>query len=422
MTATLGTSLRLGLVHAALAVTLVPINSTLNRVMIKELGLPATLVVVLASLPYLLAPLQVAIGGASDRRALGGRSRSPYILLGLLLCVAGLVAAPMAAMLLAQRFWAGLAAAAAAFGAWGLGYNLAAVSYLALAAQAPGGDRRSGTVSVMWIMMILAIIATSITLGRLLPVYTPRGLVLACAVVGAAALLLGLAGLAGLAGLERGVPARPAALPAREAWMPQLKRVAANPQARLFFVYLFILLTAILGQDLLLEPFGAEVLGMPVAETSRLASVWGALFLAAMAAARPLERLVGRRRLAAMGGWAALAGLLGIMASAGWPRLFYPGLLALGAGAGLATIANLAFMLDMTTEGDEGLYIGVWAIANSLARFAGSTAGGVLRDALRGAGAAPGYIAGFGLLALLLALSLALLPRVDVAAFRSRAR
>ena len=83
--------LQLGLLHVAVAMTLVPINSTLNRVMIHELAISATLVAALASLPYLFSPLQVAIGSYSDRHPIFGLRRTPYIFLGLILCVAGVV-------------------------------------------------------------------------------------------------------------------------------------------------------------------------------------------------------------------------------------------------------------------------------------------------------------------------------------------
>ena len=86
--------LQLGLIHMAVAMTLVPINSTLNRVMIKELAISATLVAVMASLPYLFSPIQVAIGSFSDRHPVFGRRRSPYIALGLFLTVAGLILSP----------------------------------------------------------------------------------------------------------------------------------------------------------------------------------------------------------------------------------------------------------------------------------------------------------------------------------------
>ena len=84
--------LQLGLLHVAVAITLVPIQSTLNRVMIKELAVSAGLVALLASLPYFFSPLQVAIGSFSDRHPLWGWRRTPYIALGLLLCAAGVIA------------------------------------------------------------------------------------------------------------------------------------------------------------------------------------------------------------------------------------------------------------------------------------------------------------------------------------------
>src|SRR5262245_28429790 len=95
--------LQLGLIHVAVAMTLVPITSTLNRVMITELGIAATLVAILASAPYLVSPLQVAIGSFSDRHPLFGLRRTPYILLGLVLCVIGLVVSPQVAFLMTDQ-------------------------------------------------------------------------------------------------------------------------------------------------------------------------------------------------------------------------------------------------------------------------------------------------------------------------------
>src|SRR5574339_162450 len=100
--------IQLGLIHAAVAMTLAPINSTLNRVMINELAISATLVAILVSLPYLLSPMQVAIGSYSDRHPILGYRRSPYILSGLLLCVLGLIVSPYVAFLIDTNFWLGV--------------------------------------------------------------------------------------------------------------------------------------------------------------------------------------------------------------------------------------------------------------------------------------------------------------------------
>src|SRR5512143_1184166 len=187
--------LQLGLVHVAVAMTLVPINSTLNRVMIKELSLSATLVAILASLPYLFSPIQVAIGSYSDRHPVLGFRRTPYILAGLILCVIGVAVSPQVAFLLGSNFWLGILAGLFAFGAWGMGYNLSSVSYLSLASELSGEKGRGWTVAVMWFMMIVSIIATAIGISRMVDPYTPQALIRAFGAVAVSALTLGLLGL-----------------------------------------------------------------------------------------------------------------------------------------------------------------------------------------------------------------------------------
>ncbi|MDO9349069.1 MAG: PucC family protein, partial [Anaerolineales bacterium] len=190
--------LQLGLIHAAVAMTLVPINSTLNRVMIKELALSATLVAVLASLPYLFSPIQVAIGSYSDRHPLFGLRRTPYILLGLLFCVGGVILSPQVAYLFSRNWWLGLALGVLVFGAWGMGFNFASVSYLALASEISGEKGRGRTIAVMFFMMIVGIILTALSLAHMIDPYTPEALQRAFQSVGGMALFLGLLGLIGL--------------------------------------------------------------------------------------------------------------------------------------------------------------------------------------------------------------------------------
>src|SRR6266540_4648248 len=187
--------LQLGLIHVAVAMTLVPINSTLNRVMIKELAISATLVAILASLPYLFSPIQVAIGSYSDGHPIFGFRRTPYILVGLILCVLGLMISPQVAFLMAKNFPLGLLTGLLAFGAWGMGYNFSAVSYLSLASELSGENGRGKTIATMWFMMIVAIIATAIGLSHMIDPYTPTALIRAFGYVSGSALILGLLGL-----------------------------------------------------------------------------------------------------------------------------------------------------------------------------------------------------------------------------------
>src|SRR5512147_1940155 len=164
--------LQLGLIHVAVTMTLIPINSTLNRVMTKELAISATLFAILASLPFLFAPIQVAIGSYSDRHPILGFRRTPYILAGLLLCVLGLMVSPQVAFLLGRNAGLGIPAALLAFSAWGMGYNLSSVSYLSLASELSGEKGRGRTIATMWFMMIVAIIVTAIGLSRMVVPYT----------------------------------------------------------------------------------------------------------------------------------------------------------------------------------------------------------------------------------------------------------
>jgi len=412
---------QLGLIHVAVAMTLVPINSTLNRVMIKELSISATLVALLASLPYLFSPIQVAIGSYSDRHPIFGYRRTPYIFAGLVLCVLGVIVSPQVAFLMAENFPLGLLTGLLAFGAWGMGYNLSAVSYLSLASELSGEKERGKTIATMWFMMIVSIILTAIALSRMVDPYTPEAMIRAFAYVSGSALLLGLIGLVRLE-----PPSGVSSSTTSEAYtVKQMTAViTANPVARTFFVYLFLLLAAILGQDVLLEPFGAEAFGMTVTQTTRITSIWGTFVLLAIIVAGFLEGRVSKRLVAQLGNTGALLGFIVIVISGFLlnKEVFYTGVTLLGIGTGLSTVANLSLMFDLTVPGMVGLYIGAWGFSNALSRLVGSVLGGVVRDVVTQATgvALSGYLVVFGIEALMLFIAAIMLYRIDVKAFQKQ--
>ncbi|GAB4485017.1 MAG: BCD family MFS transporter [Anaerolineales bacterium] len=410
---------QLGLIHLAVAMTLVPINSTLNRVMIKELAISATLVSLLAALPYIFSPLQLAIGSYSDRHPVFGFRRSPYILLGLLLCVAGVMAAPQVAFLMARSPALGIFSAGLAFGAWGMGYNLSSVSYLALASELSGEKGRGKTIATMWFMMIISIIFTAIAISRMVEPYSPAALQKAFSVIGLAALILG--GL-GLLRLESRFSAEKTGPGENFSLREMANVILKSPQATLFFWYLTLLLAAILGQDVLLEPFAAEAFGWSVQQTTRLTSLWGVSVLLAILLAGGLERFAPRKTVAQAGNLAALGGFLVILFSGlgGAEKLFSGGVILLGVGTGLSTVANLALMFDLTLPGFVGLFIGAWGVANSLSRLLGTLLAGIVRDlAAALTGNAPlAYALVFGLEAAMLTLAIFLLTRLNAERFQ----
>jgi len=411
--------LQLGLIHVAVAMTLVPINSALNRVMIKELAISATLVAALASLPYLFSPIQVVIGAYSDRHPVFGLRRTPYILVGLILCVFGLFVSPRVAFLMSANFPLGVLAGVFAFGAWGMGYNLSSVSYLSLASELSGENGRGKTIAIMWFMMIVAIIATAIGLSRMLDPYTPEALIRAFGYIAASALTLGLIGL-----FKLEPRSQVSASSASEAYSIQqmFAAIAANPVARLFFIYLLLLLAALLGQDVLLEPFGAEAFDMTVTQTTRITSIWGTFVLIAIIVAGALEGRVAKKQIAQLGNLVALAGFILIVVSgfSRSTRVFYAGVTLLGFGTGLSTVANLSLMFDLTAPGMVGLYIGAWGFSNALSRLIGSVLGGVLRDAVNQitGQALSGYLVVFSVEALMLLVAAIMLTQIDVNQFQ----
>jgi len=413
---------QLGLIHVAVAMTLVPINSTLNRVMIKELAISATLVAILASLPYLFAPIQVAIGSYSDRHPIFGFRRTPYILVGLILCVLGVIVSPQVAFLMAKNFPLGLLAGLLAFGAWGMGYNLSAVSYLSLASELSGEKERGKTIATMWFMMITSIIVTAIGLSRMVDPYTPEALIRAFGYVAMSALILGLLGLIRLE--PRSTPHERGAASESYTVKQMTSAITANPVARTFFIYLLLLLAAILGQDVLLEPFGAEAFGMTVTQTTRITSIWGTFVLLAIIVEGFLEGRVSKRLVAQLGNTGALLGFVVIVISGIFlsKHVFYTGVTLLGIGTGLSTVANLSLMFDLTVPGMVGLYIGAWGFSNALSRLTGSILGGVVRVVVTQATgfALSGYLVVFSIEALMLLIAAIMLYRIDVKAFQKQ--
>jgi BCD family chlorophyll transporter-like MFS transporter len=410
---------RLGLVNVAVALTFVPIDSTLNRVMISDLQIPATLVALLITLPYLFSPIQIWIGNYSDQHPLFGYRRTPYILLGLLLCTAGAALTPSAAMLIASDFWPGMGLGLLAFGAWGMGFNFSTVSYLSLTTDLSSAEQRPKVIGTMWFMLIVSVIIAGISISRALRPYSEAMLFQVFYVICGLALVLGVLALLGLEPRYQATTTSSQPRSFRTSW----QIVTGSPQARLFFGYLILLLIAILGQDVLLEPYAADVFGVPIDETSRYVSIWGIALLAALLLASPLTRRVGKLRATAIGGSIALIGLL-LIALSGLLQLqalLIPALVVFGFGSGLSTATNLALMLDMTVPGQVGAFIGAWGMADAFARLLGTLLSGVVRDGMTAlTNSLPlGYILVFMMQALALGVSLVLLPRINVARFRT---
>ncbi len=375
--------IQLSLVHVGVSLTVVPITGTLNRIMIADMGMPAVLVGVLVALPYLLSPLQVFVGGWSDRHPVWGLHRAPWILAGGLMASFGSYLAAHAAYLLDENFWPGLIASLAIFTLWGVGVNVASVSYLSLASELTENARkgwRTATVGTMWTAMILSTIVASIGLSRALAddasvtgIYTAFGAVWLVATV-----LI----LIGAAGIEPAADPTHVARNTADNPVTALRALSGNATARRFFVYLLLVLIGIRAQDVLLEPFAADALGLSVSATTRLEAIWGVGVFITLLGGLGLVYRFGKRANANAGAVVAILGFIGIIVAGALHNapFFYAAVFVLGLGSGLMTVSNLSFMLDMTVPQSVGLYMGAWGVANFLAQSLGTIGGALFRD------------------------------------------
>lgn len=417
--------IQLSAIHVGVSITVVPITGTLNRVMIADLQWSALWVSLLVSLPYLLSPLQVAVGSWADHHPLAGRRRSPWIVLGGLMAAFGGYFTAHAVTYITIHPLIGPLVTLSAFLVWGLGVNIASVSYLSLVTELtdeqPGWRNRA--VSIMWTAMILSTIATGIGLSLLLEPFSFEALHTSFGVVWMVSSLLVLVGASN-------VEPPPHAFSTRghsaDNPMHAYKVLAGNPTARRFFFYLLLVLVSIHAQDVLLEPFGAEVLGMPVAQTTRLASIWGVGVFVTLTGGLPLVRRMGKKAAANLGAWITAAAFGGIIVTGITHQVsaFMVAVLVLGLGGGLMTVSNLSFMLDMTVPDAAGLYMGAWGVANFAGQALGNIASGLLRDlVLNFTGlAALGYYLVFALEMVGLLAAVWLFRFISVEAFRRDAQ
>lgn len=380
-------AIRLGGFPIAYGLSGVLVGGTLNRVMIAELGLPASLVAVLFTIPLLISPLRLWLGHRSDAYPVFGRRREPYMLLGALLIGAGVVAIAGVAVGTHRSTAAFAAAGTWAFLLYGVGRNLGHTAYQALLAEKFTGTIRARAVTLYEVVTLVGSVAGAGMLGRALEHYDPARLVQVAIGVGIVVVLLGMVAVpgqenrAGSAARAEQARATPFATVVRQL-------VLADPQVRWLFAVVICTFIGTLAQDVLLEPYGALVLGMTVGQTTRLTMFWGLGVLAAMlTSGLLLLRWLGALRLMRAGLLVSIVVFCGVAAVglAGAPGYFRWLVLAMGLGTGLAGAGMLGSVVEFTTPTRAGLMMGVWGVANMLGHAAGSVLGGVVVDTMRAA-------------------------------------
>lgn len=382
----LGRLLRLSLFQVSIGMALVLLNGTLNRVMIVELAVPAWVVSLMVALPLLFAPFRALIGHRSDNHpsVLGWR-RVPYIWFGTLILFGGIGCMPFALLTLSDPFYTGpnivgYAGAAIAFLAIGYGIHTSQTAGLALATDLAPAEARPRVVALLYVMLLLGMVASSIIFGWALQDFNPFRLI---QVLQSAA---GAAFLFNVIALWQQEPRNPVLTdPKRErqrfkeAWAAYRK----NRSTGRTLVAIGLGTAAFSMQDILLEPYGGEILGLSVSQTTLLTALLAGGSLAGFAlAARKLSSGGDPFRLA---GFGAVAGLFAFPAviladPLGSAHLFRAGTILIGFGGGLFSVAMLTAAMDLAPKGQSGLALGAWGAVQATAAGGAIAIGGAIRD------------------------------------------
>jgi MFS transporter, BCD family, chlorophyll transporter len=386
----LGRLLRLSLFQVSVGMAVALLNGTLNRVMIVELAVPAWLVALMVSLPLVFAPFRALVGFRSDthRSALGWR-RVPFIWFGTLLQFGGLAIMPFALLVLSGEAdgpgHVGQAGAALAFLLVGAGLHTTQTAGLALATDLAPEGSRPRVVALLYVMLLAGMLVGALLFGALLAEFSHLRLI---QVIQGAAVATVLLNLVALWKQEARDPARAAErhLP-RPAFRDSWRDFARGGRSSRLLVAVALGTAAFSMQDILLEPYGGQILHLGVGATTTLTAIVAAGTLAGFAlAARSLGRGADPYRLAGMGALSGLAAFAAVIFAAPFEStlLFRAGTCLIGFGGGLFAVGTLTAAMALARDGQSGLALGAWGAVQASAAGGAIALGGAIRDAFAG--------------------------------------
>ena len=381
---------RLGLIQACMGAVVVVTTSTLNRIMVVELALPAILPGFLVGFHYLVQMVRPRMGFGADQ----GRRCTPWMMGGMFVLALGGFLASLATVWMGQELSHGIALSILAFTLIGFGVSACGTSLLVLMSKRVADARRAPAATTVWMMMIVGFAVTAITVGKLLDPYSPERLL---QISGGLSVLVVLISFLCLWNLEGPVDSALAAGPhqavpeKKPVFQQALQYVWAEPQAKAFTVFVFISMLAYSSQDLVLEPFAGALFGLTPGETTQLSGLHHSAVLCGMLAVAwaGSGRVAGR--LGSIQSWmlggcliSALAMLgLCLAAAYGPPWPLKPNVFLLGVANGVFSIAAIATMMRLATQGGEqhaGTRMGLWGASQAIAFGLGGLLGTVASD------------------------------------------
>ncbi len=377
--------LRLSLFQVSVGMAMALLTGAINRVMIVELGIGASVVALMVSLPLVFAPLRALIGHKSDnhRSALGWR-RGPYIWFGSLLQFGGLAILPFSLLILSGEAHGpviiGEIGAALGFLLVGAGLHTTQTAGLALATDIAPEASRPRVVALLYVMLLAGMLVSALVFGWLLADFNQLKLI---KVIQGSALATMALNMVALWKQEPRNPALTAPDRARPAFADAWRSFAGDRSRRRLLIAVALGAAGFSMQDVLLEPYGGEVLSLSVSETTVLTALFAFGTLIGLAlAARQLSRGIEPHRLAALGPLAGVFAFSMVLFAdpLGSPLLFRVGTFLIGFGGGLFSVGTLTAAMAQAKGADAGLALGAWGAAQATAAGAAVLVGGVLRD------------------------------------------
>jgi BCD family chlorophyll transporter-like MFS transporter len=372
---------RLGLVQMALGSIVVLTTSTLNRLMVVELALPAVLPGFLVALHYGIQITRPNWGFLSDK----GGSRARWIIGGMAVLGLGAMLAALAIPVLDGGVGAGLMLSILAYALIGLGVGASGTSLLALLATATAPRRRAAAATITWLMMIFGIAVTAVTVGGFLEPYSPT---LLLKIVGVVTFVAFAVTCIAVWGVERGLEVRPE--PEAQPFCDGLAEIWSERRARNFTLFVFLSMTAFFMQELILEPYAGLVFGFTPGQSTQLSGAQnGGVFLGMLIVGIAATGFrLGSLRIWVMAGCVGSAmslTIISLIGQAGAPFLV-PAVMLLGLFNGMFAVAAIGSMMALAGEGREkreGTRMGLWGAAQAMAAGFGGLLGAAAADVMR---------------------------------------
>jgi BCD family chlorophyll transporter-like MFS transporter len=368
---------------------MVLLYGTLNRVMVVELGVSAWLVSLMVALPLVFAPLRALIGHRSDyhHSAFGWR-RVPFIAVGSMLQYGGFAIMPYSILILSDPTnnlaVVGQIAAALSFLMVGAGMHTVQTAGLALATDIAPPDKRPRVVALLYAMLLLGMVGSALLFGHLLEDFSHKRLVELVHSIALATIIMNVVALwkQEAINLKRAVANIPRP-PFRESWQAFMR----GGQASRLLIVVGLGTAGFSMQEILLEPYGAQVLGLSVAQTTSLTAILaGGTFFAFALSGYLLSHGGDSYRLAAFGALIGVAAFLLVIfaASIESPLVFRLGTGLIGFGTGLLGVGTLTAAMALAEGGHAGLALGAWGAVQATSQGVAIALGGAIRDITNG--------------------------------------